>query len=1181
MKKINIRESLLNMDRETNCQYDLTSLYEACKLDDKKKSQLVKYIDAYDIDATNRFLSNEATSQGLMENTSDDIEGKYDGEEVTLKSTYYYDNVDNLEGCDFDDVIATFKEAGWIDENGNMEIPAGTTLTKVDSNFYYDIYEAETVAGRKIIPILSEDNGGDCIAQLGEAIPAAALALGTAAATGFGSAIGDKVGSKLFGEEAELDEKWEPTFSDEWRPEDIEKWKSIDWKARNYDRFIDDSETIEHDVVAYGLPGGEQHATATFAKEFSANPIFPPQWKPINDPFEGKGTNGWYMYDGHKHSDGYLIADRTETQEVSDMLSEAIDDSMKEDILDKFKTGIKGVAQGISNGIKTGGIKQAAKDAWEQNKKDLKFAADFAKDTIKQHVSGAIENKGVQEPVSRRINVNGKNVLAKDVEYVKKDAQGNTTVIDSDKYNTLNSVEQKKYDAALREDIYENDDWDYEPGVRPNGAFDYEGKDYNWTTRIGDVHHLDFDNWAVWEATNHDDQTVEYFIVDEDTEFIDWGPCETVEEAQEFLASKVSDWENMDNLGEGYELSPRIDYNPNHLRDDEGKIMADRWYASKWPDDEVGIEQLKGLTLDDALKDRKILDHCDTQVRERVYAQLDKYIPLSVDSPMYKEKNESKSINESVEKRDIFCTDCDTVTTQTYKGSFKDGIRTLGRYICDRCGCENEDEPLAESKSIKEDVHKIYVNGELKDEIESSNPVHEVDPIAYKYKKLNGVKEVRVEYADGTTNTMQVESINESKSIKEGMNWTNGEEEYEIDSTLASAPINSIIFIKKSYGGKNRTLKFEKVSTDKWDSLNKFNDRTGSYESDKSLKDKYIDGATWKLEKAVNESKSIKEDVEVIYQKGNKKIIKDGYGYAIDDGMNANRFYVTDDGEPKFDDGCSSKFWLDKVNSLIKAGKLTSRKNESKSIKESNNIAYGNEKYKGYMIRQDHKYGGYNVYDKDDEMEDSGFKTIDKAKEFIDSLEQSKSIKESADTMIYLFPELTDEDLEMLKAYGLQLLGINHGAYGDEENWAVRGQESSLRMFADKYLGYELHPDYLYDEDDFAGDIEPLNEALDENPIIAWLGEHEQAWEDFTAHFSERDIEDLSDDEIIGWISEHDQLYDDFKNFFHSTNEEFDDDFSDEELASIFGGDTKYDMPDGIETPEETEARLSLDDLED
>lgn len=70
---------------------------------------------------------------------------------------------------------------------------------------------------------------------------------------------------------------------------------------------------------------------------------------------------------------------------------------------------------------------------------------------------------------------------------------------------------------------------------------------------------------------------------------------------------------------------------------------------------------------------------------------------------------------------------------------------------------------------------------------------------------------------------------------------------------------------------------------------------------------------------------------------------------------------------------------------------------QSNSIKEANKIAYGNEKYKGYMIRRDRKYGFYNVYDKQDEMEDSGFKTIDAAKEFIDSLEQSNSIKESFD----------------------------------------------------------------------------------------------------------------------------------------------------------------------------------------
>ena len=60
-----------------------------------------------------------------------------------------------------------------------------------------------------------------------------------------------------------------------------------------------------------------------------------------------------------------------------------------------------------------------------------------------------------------------------------------------------------------------------------------------------------------------------------------------------------------------------------------------------------------------------------------------------------------------------------------------------------------------------------------------------------------------------------------------------------------------------------------------------------------------------------------------------------------------------------------------------------------------------------------------------------------------------------------------------------------------------------------------------------------IDEALDENPIIAWLGEHEQAWEDFTAHFSERDIESLSDEEIIEWISEHEKLYADYKKYFN------------------------------------------------
>lgn len=74
MKKIiNLKESLLSMDKDTDCRYDLTNLYEACNLDDKKKRDLAKYVTAYDIEGTNKFLSNEASSMGLMENATDDL----------------------------------------------------------------------------------------------------------------------------------------------------------------------------------------------------------------------------------------------------------------------------------------------------------------------------------------------------------------------------------------------------------------------------------------------------------------------------------------------------------------------------------------------------------------------------------------------------------------------------------------------------------------------------------------------------------------------------------------------------------------------------------------------------------------------------------------------------------------------------------------------------------------------------------------------------------------------------------------------------------------------------------------------------------------------------------------------------------------------------------------------------
>lgn len=75
---------------------------------------------------------------------------------------------------------------------------------------------------------------------------------------------------------------------------------------------------------------------------------------------------------------------------------------------------------------------------------------------------------------------------------------------------------------------------------------------------------------------------------------------------------------------------------------------------------------------------------------------------------------------------------------------------------------------------------------------------------------------------------------------------------------------------------------------------------------------------------------------------------------------------------------------------------------------------------------------------------------------------------------IYLFPKdmLDEEDLRQLEhpRYNLKPIGVNR--FGAEENLVVRGSKNDLERYAKYYLDYELHPDYLYRENEFAGRIE-------------------------------------------------------------------------------------------------------------
>lgn len=79
----------------------------------------------------------------------------------------------------------------------------------------------------------------------------------------------------------------------------------------------------------------------------------------------------------------------------------------------------------------------------------------------------------------------------------------------------------------------------------------------------------------------------------------------------------------------------------------------------------------------------------------------------------------------------------------------------------------------------------------------------------------------------------------------------------------------------------------------------------------------------------------------------------------------------------------------------ITRGSIQSSRKSNANHDSDKRLNYGNERYKGYRISLDTKNGGYIVYDANGEIEDSGFKSMKSAKNFVDSL----SVASSTDTM--------------------------------------------------------------------------------------------------------------------------------------------------------------------------------------
>lgn len=79
--------------------------------------------------------------------------------------------------------------------------------------------------------------------------------------------------------------------------------------------------------------------------------------------------------------------------------------------------------------------------------------------------------------------------------------------------------------------------------VQSGTHFIEDGLEYEWVEALSSRIDLAFDCWQVWSAKQFLTQEIKYFVVDPDLSFIDWGPCDTEDEAQEFLQGKIDDYE--------------------------------------------------------------------------------------------------------------------------------------------------------------------------------------------------------------------------------------------------------------------------------------------------------------------------------------------------------------------------------------------------------------------------------------------------------------------------------------------------------------------------------------------------------------------------------------------------------------------------------------------------------------
>lgn len=802
MKRINIRESLIQMDRDTSCEYDLTTMYESLSLTEDKKKELVKYIDAYDIDATNKFLGNEVSSQGLMEFYDDDFS---DEELASIQGEdTKNDNADGLETeiktevghfmaeLGFDTIDT--EEASFIEVN---EVGNNTLKITVEAEVYDDIKKL----ARRLNTIVKKYDAKSRFKPVDSCIIEAYVRLNPSVnedidatndtytfvssksvpdSDGFQTdytwyKASDGTNVFVFGDNdiykpedgyfdhVEEDDSAAQEWFDSYRGliEGDDMWEKLqsleevtDIKSANddmEDKVLDESVNFnleEIKAVVGGKVSDYLHNELGYGNDFINDYVFVEVTPSDNDrvKVEVRAELSYdemfnlasaldkviSVYDSNAYFDNetsgiisaYIDPNSEEGELDLDIYDKALDLFLniksKEDLSSKYKEFV------IPN-----------RDKW--NERTLNAIYKLVDDKIME-----FESDGINESISPeykmveytydgdetsdylghvRVRTDSDKVALRAAEkyIMNKQSERNPRhfKISDDKYNNVDVIDSDGYFLTkprfVNESINES-----KPNIKESLGIDgpvdsIVVKDYN-----GDIHKELWDDAEVYMMTPDDPH---YRKTDESINEGTLNPNRLVQWAVGILfdmdrfVMDVYDNESWLTYGVGdgeFEETTTQEAKDNYVEHD--------WLVIDPDTNDFSVEDFTDFlsAFKSATSDKSDYDQ---EERQRIIDEaqdLLSNINTSTTNNIDESIDNSKDLYEDVEKRDIFCHDCDVITTQTYKGEFKDGHRTLGRYICDRCGCENDDDPINESlftEDYSDDVVTLsrYLNVEVPD----------------------------------------------------------------------------------------------------------------------------------------------------------------------------------------------------------------------------------------------------------------------------------------------------------------------------------------------------------------------------------------------------------------------------------------------------------------------------------